>query len=149
MRYVGEYVVEYDPSRQEETTYEESYEEVSEQEAHEELRAHGFELPPGPRPPRLTASKEKQASIPQEGDEQHTSPIICSQAAIARFLNRSQNTTGLITKLKEEGIIAEFVPPARQGGKYTVWFSNLAQHKQALQEISGKPPRRKAKRREP
>jgi hypothetical protein len=77
------------------------------------------------------------------------SPVICFQAALARFCHRSPNTAGLAEILKAEGIIQDFAPPAKQGGKYHFWFVDHGQHAKALDEISQKPSRRPAKKRKP
>jgi hypothetical protein len=60
-------------------------------------------------------------------------PIICSQAAIARFLGRSVNTSKLLEKLKEEGIIERFEQGERK--KFKVWFADPERHAEALAKI--------------
>jgi hypothetical protein len=92
----------------------------------------------------MTAAKEQRESPPARPE---SSPVVCSQAAVARFLDRCQNTTGLIARLKEGGIIAHFEPPSRRGGKYAIWYADPNLHERALKEISGKSPRRRTKHR--
>jgi hypothetical protein len=69
-------------------------------------------------------------------------PVVCSQAALARFEIRNEHTTDLAQQLKDEGILRAFIPPKRKGGKYQFWFTDLARHKNALAAISKKPGRR-------
>ena len=71
-----------------------------------------------------------------------TPAVVCSQASLARFEGRAEHTTGLAQKLKDEGILREFTPPKRKGGKYHFWFADLERHKKALEAISKKPGRR-------
>jgi hypothetical protein len=59
-------------------------------------------------------------------------PIICSQADIARFLGRSENTSKLLEKLEEEGIIERFEKGER---KFKVWFADPERHAEALAKI--------------
>jgi hypothetical protein len=81
------------------------------------------------------------AVVPEE------SPVICSQAALARLVGRSGHTTGLAEKLKDEEILRAYAKPSRKGGKYQFWFKDPEQHKKALESISQKPSRRPAKKR--
>jgi hypothetical protein len=76
-------------------------------------------------------------------------PVICSQAAVARFLGRCATTARLMATLQEEGIIERSEPPGKRGGKFKVWFADPAEHQRALREISGKPSRRRPTRRKP
>ena len=56
-------------------------------------------------------------------------PVVCSQADIARFLDRSPNTAGLLEELKLKGILMY-----QRGERRTfrIWFSNQEQHERAL-----------------
>jgi hypothetical protein len=76
-------------------------------------------------------------------------PVICSQAAVARFLGRDgdQHTPKLMEKLKAENVVREYVEPEKKGRKFQVRFVDQALHEKALAEISGKPSRRRPKRR--
>jgi hypothetical protein len=125
VKHIVIYVLRYDPSGQPYEALEESWEEVPEQDAKREVVAAGFEIPSAP--------------------VQRDNPVICSQAAIARMLGRSENTSGLVRKLQDEGIIRYFEPPEKKGGKFKVWFTDPAQHERALKESSGKPSRRRPK----
>jgi hypothetical protein len=75
-------------------------------------------------------------------------PVICSQAALARFLKWADHTTGLAEKLKAEGILRKYVSPARKGQKYQFWIADLKTHARALREISRKPAKRPRRKRE-
>jgi hypothetical protein len=67
-------------------------------------------------------------------------PIIASQAAIARFLGLSGNTTGLLSNLQSKGIlrfgksISEY--------KHEVWFNDPMQHEKARKAIELSPKQR-------
>ena len=71
-------------------------------------------------------------------------PVICSQAALARFLERSSHTARLMGSLVVQGIVAKFEPPANRGGKYKVWLTDPQMHAEALARISCKASRRPA-----
>jgi hypothetical protein len=72
------------------------------------------------------------------------SPVVCSQAAIARFLDRSPNTANLMTILVNQRVVRRFEPPVERGGKYKVWFSDPQKHRVALEKLSCKTSKRPA-----
>jgi hypothetical protein len=76
--------------------------------------------------------------------ESEEPPVICSQAALARYLDRSPNTANLLTILAHQGVILNFEAPAKRGGKYKVWFSNPDMHRAALTKLSCKTSKRPA-----
>jgi hypothetical protein len=76
-------------------------------------------------------------------------PVVCTQAALASFLDRSPNTTRLVEKLMADGILAKFVPPAKQGGKYKLWFADPQMHEKASEKLSGSTAKRRAPKRKP
>ncbi len=71
-------------------------------------------------------------------------PVICSQAALARFLERSSHTARLMGSLVVQGIVAKFEPPANRGGKYKVWLTDPQMHAEALARISSRASKRQA-----
>jgi hypothetical protein len=71
-------------------------------------------------------------------------PVVCTQAALASFLDRSPNTTGLVEKLKTDGVLAKVIPPAKRGGKYKLWFADPQKQEEALEKLSGGKAKRKA-----
>jgi hypothetical protein len=72
-------------------------------------------------------------------------PIVSSQAAIANFLGRCPNTTGLIATLQAEGTLT-FDRVSRN--KFRVTFTDPAQHAEALARLAPAPkqPRKRRKR---
>jgi hypothetical protein len=91
------------------------------------------------------ALKEMPLGGPAVSPEE--SPVICSQAALARFEGRSEHTTGLAEMLTDEGILRAYTKPSRAGEKYKFWFADPARHSKALETISQKPSKRPARRR--
>jgi hypothetical protein len=69
-------------------------------------------------------------------------PILASQAVIARFLGRSDHTPGLLTQLRDEGILSfDQVTPR----KNKVWFTDPKQHAEAREWIKLSPKARRGK----
>jgi hypothetical protein len=79
-------------------------------------------------------------------DSEYLRPVICSQAQIALWepINRSPNTSGLLKKLKDENIVRDYERVPGQN-KFRVWFTDPDLHRRALDELSGKPGRRRWK----
>jgi hypothetical protein len=95
-----------------------------------------------PHPPSLVADIEASATtirIHQSNPDDR--PVICSQAAVARWFNRSPKTTMFLETLEKRGEIKVY---ERRGSKYAIWFANPETHERALREISEGPKPRKA-----
>jgi hypothetical protein len=72
---------------------------------------------------------------------QSAPPVICTQAAVAKWLKKSPNTSGLLETLEKRGFIEAY---ERRGSRYAIWFADPGIHERALQEISEGPKPRKA-----
>jgi hypothetical protein len=135
LRYVGEFVTEFDPSGEAITTFRKRYKEITEQEAHRELRAAGFEIPLRLGATCITTSKEQRErnaeTRPRRLDPVSAEPIEipqnavrCTQAQVARFLEQAERG-GLIEYLQKEGVLSW---QKKIGTKYWVVFTNDNQH---------------------
>jgi hypothetical protein len=61
------------------------------------------------------------------------SPIVASQAAIAKALGRSPHTARLLEKLKGDGMVSHY---ETVGSKSHVWFVDPAEHERIRQKIA-------------
>jgi hypothetical protein len=64
------------------------------------------------------------------------SPVICSQAEIARFIRKSERTAGLLGKLQKDGIFERFERIRK--GLYKIWFANPNRHAEALRHVENR-----------
>lgn len=95
-----------------------------------EVRARRFEI----TPKEAIALCEEHGISPSPELRKLVSPVICSQAAVARFLGRSANTARLLETLKQEGVIERFAKGPKR--TFKVWFADSQMHARASAEIS-------------
>jgi hypothetical protein len=76
------------------------------------------------------------SSNQRKKEQDEPPPIVCSQARLARFLDRSKNTANLLERLRSLGVVARFEWIGKR--KARIWLSDPVAHQAALSELSGR-----------
>jgi hypothetical protein len=75
----------------------------------------------------LPAELTTEAVEEQQSNPKDILPVVCSQAALAGFLNRSEKTARLMERLKTQGVVLDYERIVR--GKYRVRLADPDMHR--------------------